>query len=219
MNEQDKAAFAALMTGIAEIYQKKISTALLNIYWRALSRYDLAEIQRAMDTHVVNPSVGQFMAKPADVVSYIEGTAEMRALQAYSKVESAIRHIGSYTSVAFDDPIIHAVIRDMGGWVRFCSIKTEAVPFQTNEFIKRYQGYLSFKRSDYPPYLRGLFDDPKKLPVLVGDKEKAKVVIAGGNDNYQLIHRGEQKQLIHCAKSLEDSNSQNTKGDDGNENF
>ena len=218
MNKQDKSQFAALMTGIAELYQKKISNTMLNIYWRALKRFDLCDVQRAVDAHVIDPEAGQFMVKPSDVVRHIEGNAETIALLAYSKVESTVRHIGSYTSVAFDDPIIHSVIEEMGGWVRFCTIKTEAVPFQTNEFIRRYQGHLLIRRPDYPRYLPGIFDNPEKLPVLVGDKKKAKEVMKGGCVIYLPIHREERSLLTHDSESVEDANYQNTNGEQENEN-
>lgn len=203
MNEHDKPAFAALMTGIAELYHKKISTHLLTIYWRGLWQFDFEEIKKAMDAHVSNPDVGQFMAKPADIVRWIEGNGEMRALQALSKVESAVRHIGNYSSVAFDDPIIHAVIKDMGGWVAYCSCKGDDIPFQANQFLKRYQSYLQSKLDRYPAYLPGSFErthhfygfDVKELPRLVGDAEKAKQIMQSGIKTGLLIHRQEHLSL------------------------
>lgn len=214
MNENDKHEFAALMTGIAELYNKKISNTLLSIYWNSLKRFEFKKIKGAVEAHVNDPEAGQFMVKPADIVRHIEGNWEIHALRAYSKVESTIRHIGSYTSVAFDDRIIHAVIDDMGGWVKFCSIKTEAVPFQTNEFIKRYIGYLIIQPSDYPRYMRGLFDNPSKPPLLVGDKNKAKEVMAGGCDTHFLIHQGERPLLENYLDSVEDINHSNHSEDD-----
>lgn len=211
MNEHDKSAFAALMTGIAELYNKKISTQLLTIYWRGLRHFDFEEVQRAVDAHVVNPDSGQFMVKPADVSREIEGNHEMRALQALSKVESAVRHIGNYSSVAFDDPIIHAVIHDMGGWVVYCSCKGDDIPFQANQFLKRYQGYLQRKLERYPAYLPGSFERThqfygfgvKELPYLVGDVEKAKQVMQSGKNAGQLIHRQEHLSLPHKSSKEE----------------
>lgn len=183
MTEHDKPQFAALMTGVAELYNKKISTVLLNIYWKTLSRFEFEDVQRAIELHVNDPDTGQFMAKPADIVRYLEGSKEEKALHALSKVESAVRHIGHYTSVAFDDPIIHAVIRDMGGWAKFCTCKEESYGFQSSQFLKRYQYYLKYGMTNYPGFLPSIFDKNCKKALLLGNKEKALEVMQKGENN------------------------------------
>lgn len=97
------------------------------------------------------------MQKSVEIMSQVEGDAETRAIQAFAKVESAVRHIGRYSSIGFDDPIIHAVLNDMGGWIQFCNCKEGDIPFKANEFLKRYQ-------NRYPRYLPGLYDQNAKFP-------------------------------------------------------
>jgi hypothetical protein len=29
--------------------------------------------------------------------------------------------VGAYQSVVFDDPLIHLVLEDLGGWIKICS--------------------------------------------------------------------------------------------------
>lgn len=211
MTYEDKARFAALMAGVAEVYTKKMTTQLLGIYWRALEHFDYYDIETACNVHVAKNTSqqGGFMPKPSDITRYIEGDNEIRALQALSKVESAMRHLGSYSSVAFDDPIIHAVLDDMGGWVRYCGCKENEIPFQANQFIKRYQGYLYRKLDRYPRYLIGIVERSyelhgfqyKQLPALVGDKAKAEAVIKKGTGSVVEIHY-EQKLLAPSDKKL-----------------
>ncbi len=129
----------------------KISPAhLIDIYWQVLKQYELEDVQNAFQSHIQNPDCGQFLPKPADIVRLIEGSGETKALLAWAKVERAVIQIGSYQSVVFDDPLIHAVIEDMGGWVKLCSMKNEQMPFYANEFQKRYMGYVNKKPESTP---------------------------------------------------------------------
>lgn len=191
MRQHEKSDFAIMMTAVAELYSKKMSSALLSIYWAALERFSLVDIRYAITQHVNNADVGQFMPKPADIVRYLEGDSDTHALQAWSKVESAIRHVGSYDSIAFDDQIIHLVIADMGGWGRLCSISIKEMPFRSQEFLKRYRGYLNKKPTQYPKYLVGTFEHTNQAagydslgsstPVLIGNERLAMAVINEGS--------------------------------------
>lgn len=197
MTEHDKPNFAKLMMLMAELYNKKMSKAFFQFYWEKLQRFDYADVEAAINLHTDDGDVGQYVFKPCDVTRYVDGTLETQALRAYSKVESAIRHLGSYTSVAFDDPRIHAVICDMGGWVKYCCCKESQLGFQQNEFIKRYRGYAQGKLSRYPSYLRGIAEHSNTmngylknpLPALIGDLEKAKLVMQSGKGSTVLIHQ------------------------------
>jgi len=189
MHTADMNKFAQLITTIGELYGKSISKPLMEIYWQALKRFELSDLQRALQAHANNPDSGQFLPKPADVVRYIEGSGETKALQAWAKVEKAISHVGSYQSIAFDDPLIHAVLDDMGGWIKLCSITIDEMPFRANEFQKRYTGFVNKPPERHPKYLCGITerDNGKdgyaiKPPLLIGDPKKAEqVMLSGGS--------------------------------------
>lgn len=212
MREHEKADFAIMMTAVAELYSKKMSSASLSIYWAALERFSLVDIRRAITQHVNNADVGQFMPKPADIVRYLEGDSQTHALQAWSKVESAIRHIGSYDSIAFDDPIIHRVIADMGGWIKVCSISIKEMPFCSQEFIKRYQGYLHRKPAKYPKYLVGGLEHGNQtnsydgivntVPVLIGDERLAMAVLKEGSDSSAIPIQRHTRLTVDFLKAI-----------------
>lgn len=149
MINSDKANFARLLTTLAELHNKKISEQLLSIYWHSLQKYEFNDIKRSLNRLLIDPDVGQFMPKPADIVRYIEGDTQTQALLAWGKVMQAIRQIGVWDSVEFDDRKIHAVIVDMGGWIRLCSKTTQELNYIFNEFQKR---YLAYKFIDLPTY-------------------------------------------------------------------
>jgi hypothetical protein len=99
--------------------------------------------------------------------------------------------------VAFDDPLIHAVLLDMGGWICVGGKSDSEWPFVQREFENRYRGYASRRITpDYPPVLTGIAsatNDSKRhefrpelagyrgaKPVLIGSPEQAQAVISGG---------------------------------------
>lgn len=185
--ERDK--LAAILTDVYELYGKECSHGVHALWWESLKGYSIAEIRHALSVHVTDPDRGQFIPKPADVRRSLEGGGETRALQAWSKVDDAVRRVGPWESVAFDDPIIHAVLTDMGGWARFGQITDDEWPFTRNEFVKRYQGYTARPPAAFPCALAGhvaqhnaRLDGQAPLPRLVGDPAKATTTYLAGQE-------------------------------------
>ncbi len=199
MLSNDISKFTAVMAGVGELYGKPISALLTDIYWQTLKSYEFEDVQKAFQAHIVNPDCGQFFPKPADIVRFIEGSGETKSLQAWAKVEKAIVQIGSYQSVAFDDPLIHAVLEDMGGWVKLCSRNNTQMPFCANEFQKRYMGFVSKRPKRHPKYLLGVIECenskngyPVEAPLLIGDPIKAEEVLKSGKEAPLLTQHANQ---------------------------
>ncbi len=215
MEDNDVPKFTTMMLGIGEIYRITISKFLTKIYWQSLEQFAWQDIDNALQAHIHNPDCGQFFPKPADVVRFIEGSGETRALQAWSKVEQAISQVGIYQSVVFDDPLIHAVLESMGGWVKLCSVTFEELPFRANEFQKRYMGFVNKKPERHPKYLAGITecenaknDFPIPAPLLLGDLKKAAVVMQSGGGNVRLLQQA--SELINpFIKQLQTSENRN----------
>lgn len=194
MQDNDKPRFATLLTGIADYYGKTLAPAVIGLYWQGLMQYDLAAVEKALWEHTQNPDNGQFMPKIADVTRNLQGRTVDQASIAWSKVDSAIRRVGTYSDVAFDDPIIHRVIADMGGWIKFGSMTEEEWPFTANQFRTRYQGYkMRGEVPEYQPVLTGIANAHNakegfrsQPPMLIGNEERAKQVMLAGT-NEQLI--------------------------------
>ncbi len=180
MKQIDKKFFVALMTAMTEIYGKKLSSQLLEIYWRSLEPYELNDIKQALNAYIVNPDNGQFIPKPADIIKILSGNSTEKALYAWNKVLKAIRQVGSYNSIVFDDPIIHLILDDMGGWILMCKTNESELSFARYDFEKRYKCYLKYMPAKYPTKLIGLIDSFNQInhqqltmPELFGDKEVA----------------------------------------------
>lgn len=190
MEQTDFQRFQELMEGVHSFYGKASSSFALDVWWQALKVYDLAAIRDALGRHCVNPDNGQFMPRPADVVRMMEGSTLDSAVTAWTKVDRAVQQVGTYSTVVFDDPLIHRVLADMGGWPQLGQRQVDEWPFVAKEFQTRYRGYRSRREEPaYPPTLIGIFDQQNtaqgfaaQAPVLIGDQRKAREVLAGGSD-------------------------------------
>ena len=180
MDRKDYHAFSEAMVQLGVLYRHPIEPFLVEMYWEALQRFRFADIACALRAHIQNPDTGQFLPKPADVVRFLEGSSRTQSLQAWTKVVEAIRHYGGYTSVAFDDPLIHAVIRDRGGWPTLCEVTVQELPFCAKDFQARFEGYVGRPPGQYPPVLAGRLTNPTDIPVFIGDAEKAKALYQQG---------------------------------------
>lgn len=200
MNQNDYDQFVDVLNSVSELYGKPaLSEFAVSLWWKALESYELGEFQKGLSEHITNPDSGQFMPKPADVVKALGGTTADRAAIAWSKVDRAVRSVGGYQDVAFDDPAIHAAIVDMGGWIAVCSKSDQEWPFIQREFENRYRGFASRKGAfEYPPMLIGISTATNNVnrhewrpelrnftakPVLIGNPKRAQNVISGGTES------------------------------------
>jgi hypothetical protein len=181
--------FNEMLAGVHALYRRDFSESIGLVYFRALKQYDYAAVAEAFSRHTVNPDAGKFMPLPADIVRMLEGSTQDSALLAWAKVDRAIRTVGTYRSVVFDDALVHRVLADMGGWVLLGTRTEDEWPFQRNEFVNRYRGYRERSATpDYPAHLLGIAEAQNaregmqvEMPVLIGDAERARDVYLGGS--------------------------------------
>lgn len=193
MTRQDEAKLIAGLTDVYGYYRVDLTPGTIRTWATAMNAYSVDAVLDALGRHAMNPDTGQFVPKIADVVKMISGSTKDAALIGWSNVDKAVRQVGPWQSVAFDDPIIHRVIHDMGGWVKMATgAATEKDwVFVGNEFENRYRGYLI--RSDlgeFPSVLVGqtavhnaTCGGPLPVPMLIGDPQAAMQVVAGGVAN------------------------------------
>jgi len=195
MKKSESTKFAKLMVAIGTLNGKDLPPEVVELYWRSLKCFAWADVHRALQAHIDNPDGGQFMPKPANIRRLLIGSGASRAADAWAKVEQAIEQIGSYTSVVFDDALIHAAIAHMGGWVKLCQTSTDHLAFRQIEFKRLYQDFLLTHANVYPKVLSGRVEAlntrdsyPVPPPTLVGDKERAKAVTCAGGGSALTIH-------------------------------
>jgi len=140
MQESDKKKFLEVLTAMSELYDSPLSSISIDIYWKAVSKYPLNKFLAAAKQHT---ETSKWMPKPSDFIDGMQGnelSVGERSNLAWLGVASAARSIGGNRGVCFDDPLIHAVIRSLGGWVSLCRGKQEYFNSTVrNAFIKTYE--------------------------------------------------------------------------------
>ncbi|WP_150587108.1 DUF6475 domain-containing protein, partial [Pandoraea communis] len=182
MTQNDKVRFFGLIADVYAFYKSDFSDFVGLVWWQAMQQFDLAAVESAMGRHAANPDSGQFLPKPADVVKMLQGSTQDSALLAWHKVDKAVREVGTYVSVAFDDALIHRVVFEMGGWVSLGTKDESEWPFLKNEFVNRYRGYRGRSQvPEYPPLLIGIAETTNTRaglqsqgPVLIGNADAAR---------------------------------------------
>ncbi|QAU22570.1 hypothetical protein EO087_00100 [Dyella sp. M7H15-1] len=186
----DRKPFADVLTEVMAYYGKEVSPFQLDVFWQGLKSHEFEDVSRAFTLHARDPDRGQFTPKLADITRLLEGSTTTQGMRAWAKVDRAVRCVGANRSVVFDDPLIHVVIIEMGGWIPLCRSQEDEMPFKAREFEKRYAAYrLRREVPVFPPRLIGDNEAQNKLngfsdyavqPVLIGDVGRAQRVMERG---------------------------------------
>lgn len=204
MNSRDKPAFAQLFLTVSKVYKREFCESTLEIYWWALADFTFEDVKSAFEKHIANTNDGRFMPLPANLRCYLLGDSNAQALFAWTKVQLAIRSVGAYESITFDDPIIHWIIVDKGGWIQLCKLTEHDLKFYQAEFVKRYAAYSLKCPSTYPSHLVGVLEHQNTMqgypipePFLMGDEPLAKMTYEQG------MHPSESRKYLQAnAKAV-----------------
>lgn len=151
---QNKTRFKEMLTLVGEKYGVEVSKAMGKLVWGVLKPYSDADCEKALMEVVL---YGRFHKDLLpDLMERLDGGKQEQATKAWLKVDYAIRHIGHWSSVKFDDPVIHSVIEGMGGWEALCAIENSEMKWKRKEFENLYP--ILVKREMHPEYLIGLCD-------------------------------------------------------------
>lgn len=181
IKQVDGVQFVELITAVSEMYGKPISDFGIDMWFDDLQEYGIEQIKRAFKAHRTDPLGGKFMPKPADIVRHIDGLPTEHATEAWLKLIYAVKSVGSWRDVIFDDLAIHAAIEAMGGWVKLCAMTNDDLPFKQRDFEKIYQQQVKNTHVHIPRLLTGLaslangskYENPEK-PALIGNKDQCK---------------------------------------------
>lgn len=189
MRANQSQEFRELLANALSFYRQDVTPFMLDVWWQACQGFDLEQVRKALTAHAMDPDRGQFAPKPADIVRQLGGTATDRALMAWGKVLDAMQSVGAYSDVVFDDPAIHAVVEDLGGWPKVCRGQVKDLGYLQHRFCDAHRAYAGRGQFDYPRLLagdrspdemyrrRGL---PPPKPAVVGSRERARQVYLGG---------------------------------------
>jgi len=181
MTLDDMERFEEIMGMMNETFgdpAKPVSDIKMRFYFKALSDMTIEQLNDAVIILARTKTIHTFPT-PAEIIQAVEGNPQEKAAVAFDKLLGAVRSVGPYQTVIFDDPAIHVFVQSYGGWEEICDKTVEEWKFMRNEFIKGYNGYTG--RTDVPLQLTGIHDavnrakgyDHKIPPCIVGDPAKA----------------------------------------------
>ena len=137
----DRQKFVELMTGLSQLYEKEVSQFALELYYDILKGYEYAQVDKAVK-QVVSNNKFNCLPKPAEILEYLEGTRDEKAMQAWLLVREAILKAGYYATVEFADPLISNCIDALGGWMWINSQDAKEFPFIEKRFCDFYRLFM-----------------------------------------------------------------------------
>lgn len=178
MIKSDMKRFCFLMAALGEAFSQEASPQKVEIYYQALSDLDIVTIEKSV-WQVINTRATASFPKVAEIREALRVDAEDTAILALDKFERAVREIGPYESVIFDDPVIHRVVDSFdGGWTGLCNMTGEEWIWAKKDWLKLYKALATDTKRRTPVKLIGLIEHENSVnghfdnipkPKIVGD--------------------------------------------------
>lgn len=135
----DLCRFRNAIAGMALTFRQTTPEALYDGYWMGLEDLSVEAVERAV-TRAIRRC--KFMPTVVELRQLSgEMTIEARAVKAWDAFNRAVSSHGYYHDVDFDDRVINATVRNLGGWEAVCSIEgaKEWDVWLRKRFIETYQ--------------------------------------------------------------------------------
>ena len=113
MINDDLPQFIGALLGLGELFNETLSERRQEAYFSALSDLPMDRILGAI-THAARAC--KFFPKPAELREFVNGSSDDRAALAWTRFLRALTEVGTYQSVDFGDPALHATVEALGGW-------------------------------------------------------------------------------------------------------
>lgn len=142
MNQGDGQRFGMEILKLSEAFNAPVSEARASVFFESLA--DLS-IERVVEACRRARQTLEFFPSPGKLRALAEGVPQDHAEVAWIRFLTAVRHVGSYQSVDFDDEVLHETIRALwGGWATVAeSFTMDEEPYRHAEFLKTYRALAS----------------------------------------------------------------------------
>lgn len=157
------------VTMLATTFNRPVTAEFVEAYQLGMSGLGPDDVARALKRALREC---KFMPAPAELIA-LSGASERRGLataEAWEAVRRAI-DVHDYTTSVDFGPLVNAILRNMGGWLRLCDLPLEGLDVWARKEFERL--YAEFAEKD-PATLhgephRGAFGGPF-VPVAIGGK-------------------------------------------------
>lgn len=189
MSPSEKSEVAGIISDVLKYYRQPVSEFILGVWMQACEPFEVDQISRALTEHIQDPEHGTFAPKVSDLTRVLQGTSTDRAALAWGKTLEAMSAVGAYTDVVFDDPAIHAVVEDLGGWPKLCRSTYEELSYIQHRFCVSHKAYIGRGTFEYPRMLTGdrapleMYERkglPVPRPAMVGNLAQCQRVLQQG---------------------------------------
>ncbi|MCP4763806.1 MAG: hypothetical protein GY870_18690 [archaeon] len=207
-NKEERFKFMEAFSAMCLALDKEPTKAFVKVYFDALKEFDIKDVLAAISQSILKSS---WFPKPVELRSLIGGSntdnSEIQCAQAFE----AVRRVGPYESVVFDDPVTQEVIKQYyGGWPKFCEGDEGEEVFKKNDFKKAYKSFSNQNRKHYGPLYgisaigndsNGIKQKPKIK--MIGNPERCKQIMDRKKENKPLVT--ENPNVTNIVKKLAES--------------
>lgn len=166
MTPKEKPRFVQAILAMAATFRTEPSEPLYQGYWMGLSDLPLEAVEQAIATALRTSEFLPTVARIRELAGVRAPDPAERSTKAWATVMDCMGRLDYYDSVSFDDPVVHATIRALGGWMRFWErLEGEGREWLGKEFTKGYQHLMATGFSDSAAgYLAGYFEVTNNKP-------------------------------------------------------
>ena len=184
----DRHYFAVLFEALCAAFRVEPSEPLAMAYWLGLKDLDAAAFEQAVGRAMRE---AEHMPKPVELRRLAgERTEEERSVVAWSQVRDAVRRVGAYGSVDFDDPAINAALRAMGGWPRLCGLNGDEFDvWAAKEFARQYAAWSALRVTPESEQARPLPGLSEQHNVSIGAPFELHRIGSGGTRRELVSHQ------------------------------
>jgi hypothetical protein len=120
MTEHDTKLAAVL--AMCELFRPPTSDDAANLYVATLNDIPASLVVEACARLAATAKFRPVPAEVREACGYGLIRAQDRAALAFQALKVACQRVGAFRSPDFDDPLINATVRNLGGWTRACEI-------------------------------------------------------------------------------------------------
>lgn len=147
---KNKIEFKEFMSGMGEVFDKKITPVIIKLYWKVLEPFTDEQCQQAFNIAIAQC---RFFPKPADLTEFIVGSPkqieqnkEDKALVVATNIIAHLRTYGSGVLPKLDDPTAKHLMTKRWPYYEWSSMVLESeLKWWTKEFCKAYKSYTALE--------------------------------------------------------------------------
>lgn len=145
------------LANLAAAFDVEVSEARFRAYLMGLADLPDETVVEACRQSLLHRKFFPTVAELRELTGHGQQDVQAMALQAWAVVDKAADEVGSYRAVDFEDPVINAAIRTMGGWPEILArAESDWHVWGRKEFLAAYQACSRMRGGEICAALPGL---------------------------------------------------------------